>query len=85
MSAVTIKDLSKLCIHTITTKPWTLEKAVEKYSKKGIKGISVWRRVSANWLAGLVVRGIVELEDAHAMIVDMAYNLVKKAYRFDAN
>jgi sugar phosphate isomerase/epimerase len=44
MSAATITDLSKLCIHTITTKPWTLEKAVEKYSKKGIKGISVWRQ-----------------------------------------
>jgi glucuronate isomerase len=44
----------------------------------------VWRRVSANWLAGLVIRGIVDLEDAHAMILDMAYNLAKKAYRLDA-
>jgi sugar phosphate isomerase/epimerase len=44
MSAATIKDLSKLCIHTITTKPWSLEKAVEKYSEKGIKGVSVWRQ-----------------------------------------
>jgi glucuronate isomerase len=45
----------------------------------------VWRRASANWLAGLVVRGIVDLEDAHAMVVDLAYNLAKKAYRFDTN
>jgi glucuronate isomerase len=45
----------------------------------------VWRRVSANWLAGLVIRGIVDLEDAQAMIVDLAYNLVKKAYRLDAS
>lgn len=44
MSAAAITDLSKLCIHTITTKPWGLEKAVKKYSKKGIKGISVWRQ-----------------------------------------
>jgi len=43
----------------------------------------VWRRVSANWLAGLVVRGIVDAEDAQAMIADMAYHLVKKAYRLD--
>jgi len=43
----------------------------------------LWRRVSANWLAGLVVRSIVDVEDAHTMIVDMAYNLVKKAYRFE--
>ena len=38
-----ISDLSKLCIHTITTKPWSLQQACEKYSAKGIKGISVWR------------------------------------------
>lgn len=44
MSTATLKDLSKLCIHTITTKPWSLEQAIEKYSKKGIKGISVWRQ-----------------------------------------
>jgi sugar phosphate isomerase/epimerase len=44
MSAAAITDLSKLCIHTITTKPWSLEKAIGKYSKKGIKGISVWRQ-----------------------------------------
>jgi glucuronate isomerase len=43
----------------------------------------VWRRVSANWLAGLVVRGIIDLEDAYAMIVDLAYNLAFKAYHFD--
>ena len=44
MSAANLTDLSRLCIHTITTKPWSLEQAVEKYSKKGIKGISVWRQ-----------------------------------------
>lgn len=44
----------------------------------------VWRRASANWLAGLVVRSIINLEDAHAMITDLAYNLAKKAYRFDS-
>lgn len=44
----------------------------------------VWRRVSANWLAGLVISGIVDLEDAHTMNADLAYNLAKKAYRFDS-
>lgn len=43
MAASEIKDLSKLCIHTITTKPWTLEQAAKKYSDAGIKGITVWR------------------------------------------
>lgn len=36
-------DLSKLCVHNITTKNWSLETAVEKYVGKGIGGISVWR------------------------------------------
>jgi glucuronate isomerase len=40
----------------------------------------VWRRVSANWLAGLVVMGVIDEEDASEMIVDLAYNLVKNAY-----
>jgi sugar phosphate isomerase/epimerase len=36
-------DLSKLCIHTITTKPWNIEQAAERYSAAGVKGITVWR------------------------------------------
>lgn len=41
----------------------------------------LWRRVSANWVAGLVVRGIIDLEDAQEMITDLAYRLAKKAYK----
>ena len=40
----------------------------------------VWRRASADWLAGLLVRQIIDEEDAKEMIVDMAYNLAKKTY-----
>lgn len=36
-------ELSRLCIHTITTKPWGIEKAVERYAAAGVKGITVWR------------------------------------------
>ena len=36
-------DLSRLCIHTITTKPWKIEEAAKKYSMAGVKGITVWR------------------------------------------
>jgi glucuronate isomerase len=39
------------------------------------------RRVDANWIAGLVVRGLVTMEDAGEMIVDTAYRLAKKAYK----
>ena len=35
----------KLCIHTITTKPWKINLAVEKYASAGVKGITVWRNV----------------------------------------
>ncbi len=40
------------------------------------------RRVDANWIAGLVVRGIVDRDDAEAMCQDAAYRLAKRAYRF---
>ena len=38
-----ITDLSKLCIHTITTKPWRIEEAAKNFSEAGVKGITVWR------------------------------------------
>jgi sugar phosphate isomerase/epimerase len=36
-------DLSRLCIHTITTKPWTIEEAASNFSAAGVTGITVWR------------------------------------------
>jgi glucuronate isomerase len=44
----------------------------------------VWRRASANWLAGLVVRHIIDLDDAHEMIQDLAVNLAKRAYKLQS-
>jgi len=38
------KDLKKLCIHTITTKPWEIEQSSEAFSSAGIGGITVWRQ-----------------------------------------
>jgi glucuronate isomerase len=43
----------------------------------------VWRRASANWIAGLVVRGVVDVDDAREMILDLAYRLVKRAYKLE--
>jgi glucuronate isomerase len=43
----------------------------------------VWRRASSNWIAGLVVRGIVDMADAGEMILDLAYRLARQAYKFD--
>jgi sugar phosphate isomerase/epimerase len=36
-------DLSRLCIHTITTKPWKIEESAKEFSLAGVKGITVWR------------------------------------------
>jgi glucuronate isomerase len=41
----------------------------------------VWRRASADWLAGLVVRHIIDEEDAAEMVADLAYNLAKETYK----
>jgi sugar phosphate isomerase/epimerase len=38
-----IKDLAKLCIHTITTKSLKFELACAKFAALGAKGISIWR------------------------------------------
>jgi glucuronate isomerase len=41
----------------------------------------VWRRLSANWVAGLVVRHVVDMEDARDMLQELAIGLAKRAYR----
>jgi glucuronate isomerase len=41
------------------------------------------RRVDADWLAGQVVRGIIEMSDAEEMVQELAYGLAKRAYSFD--
>ncbi len=58
--AEAITDLDKLCIHTITTKPWNIETAISKYSKAGVKGITVWRQWLENRDIKTVHRQIVE-------------------------
>ena len=49
-----MENLDKLCIHTVTTKPWPIESAVEKFAKAGVKGISVWRDTLENRNIGQV-------------------------------
>ena len=41
----------------------------------------VWRRASANWLAGLLVRGMIDRDEAESMVVDLAVGLAKRVYR----
>jgi glucuronate isomerase len=42
----------------------------------------VWRRASANWLAGLEVRGDIDHDEAVQMAQELAEGLAKRAYHF---
>ena len=46
--ATELTDFSKLCVHTLTTKPWNLRQCAENYSAAGIHGITIWRNVLEN-------------------------------------
>lgn len=43
----------------------------------------VWRRVTSNWLAGEVVKGLMDEEDAREAAIDLAYRQAKDTYRLD--
>ncbi len=43
MSVQPLTDLSRLCIHTITTKPWQIEESARHFAEAGVGGITVWR------------------------------------------
>lgn len=59
-------DLSSLCIHTITTKPWDIETSAKNFAGKGVKGISVWR----DTLAGR------NIKDTGRFIKDLGLDIV---------
>jgi sugar phosphate isomerase/epimerase len=42
-TAEPLADFSRLAIHTITTKPWSLEEAIDRYARSGVAGVTVWR------------------------------------------
>ena len=41
--------MNRLAFHTITTKPWGLEKSVENFLEQGISGITVWQDALENF------------------------------------
>jgi sugar phosphate isomerase/epimerase len=45
MPAASLKNLSRLAIHTQTTKLWSLSQCIEGYLRMGVRGMSVWREV----------------------------------------
>lgn len=65
MNAGKLTDYSRLCVHTITTKPWSVEEAAENYSKAGITAISVWR----DTLEGRNIQAVRERIHSHGLAV----------------
>lgn len=65
MSASVITDLSRLCIHTITLKPWNIEHAARRFSEAGCAGITVWRDA----LTGRDIRKAGEMLRSHHLDV----------------
>ena len=45
MSPAKLENFDRLCIHTITTKPWSIDEIIDNYLEAEIKGVSVWRNV----------------------------------------
>ncbi len=41
----------------------------------------VWRRASADWVAGLVARHIIDMDDAQKMMKELAVGLARRAYK----
>jgi len=63
-----LTDYSRLCIHTITTKPLTLQEAVEAYEAADVAGITVWREpVESSGLA----ESVKVLEDSSLEVVSL--------------
>ncbi len=44
----------------------------------------LWRRASSNWLAGLVTRHMIDMDEAIEMAHEMAYGLAKRTYRLES-
>ena len=52
--------MSRLCVHTITTKPLTLEQCLAEYPKRGIGGITIWRQALEGRDLGAVRRQVAD-------------------------
>ncbi len=43
----------------------------------------LWRRASADWLAGLTIRHVIDMEEALDMMAEISYRLARRAYKLD--
>lgn len=85
MTAKPLTDLARLCVHTITTKPWKIEEAAVNFAAAGVGGITVWRDA----LAGHNIRKTGDLlRDKGLKIVSLCrggfFPSIEKAKRVEA-
>ena len=66
--ALVIKDLSRLCVHTLTTKPWNIEECIKNYASAEIPGITIWRNVLENKDLSVVRK---QLSDSNLDVVSL--------------
>jgi hypothetical protein len=55
-----VTDLRRFALHTITTRPWAIERAIDEYSRAGFGGISIWRDAMDGRDAGQIRRRMSE-------------------------
>ena len=48
--------MRRLCVHTITTKPLSLEECLAEFPKRGVSGITIWRQALEGRDLGAVAR-----------------------------
>jgi len=63
-----ITDLSRLCLHTITTRPWSLGDCIQHYADRGIRNITIWRNVLEGQDLGLIKR---QLDESGMQVVSL--------------
>ena len=48
MCSEKLENLDRLCVHTVTTKPWSIDEIIKNYPKAGVQAVSVWRDLLEN-------------------------------------
>ena len=52
--------MQRLCVHTITTKPLSIEECLIEFPKRGVSGITIWRQALEGRDLGTVKRQTAE-------------------------
>jgi len=68
MDAAQYRPMPRLCVHTITTKPLSIEECLAEFPKQGVSGITIWRQALEGRDLGTVAR---QTRDAGLEVVSL--------------